>query len=61
MWLYTDGLVERRGESVDVGLDRLRTAIKQSLALDSVAALREVYSSLGRPVTDDVAVVVLMR
>lgn len=61
LWLYTDGLVERRGESVDVGLDRLRTAIKQSLALDSVAALREVYEALGRPVTDDVAVVVLMR
>lgn len=61
LWLYTDGLVERRGESVDVGLDRLRTAIRKSLALDSDAALREVYEALGRPVSDDVAVVVLMR
>lgn len=61
LWLYTDGLVERRGESVDVGLNRLRTAIERSRGRDSGAALREVYDSLGRPASDDVAVVVLMR
>jgi serine phosphatase RsbU (regulator of sigma subunit)/anti-sigma regulatory factor (Ser/Thr protein kinase) len=26
--LYTDGLVERRGESIDTGLDQLRTAVR---------------------------------
>ncbi len=61
LWLYTDGLVERRGESVDVGLDRLRSAIEWSRAGDSGTALREVYAAMGRPVTDDVAAVVLMR
>ena len=61
LWLYTDGLVERRGESVDVGLDRLRDAIQSTRAGESSAALQEVYSALGRPVSDDVAVMVLMR
>ena len=27
MLLYTDGLVERRGEAIDVGLERLREAL----------------------------------
>jgi serine phosphatase RsbU (regulator of sigma subunit) len=27
--LYTDGLIERRGESLDVGLDRLLDAIRE--------------------------------
>lgn len=61
LWLYTDGLVERRGESVDVGLGRLRAAIERSRGTDSDAVLREVYDALDRPVSDDVAVVVLMR
>lgn len=61
LWLYTDGLVERRGESVDVGFSRLRTAIEQLVTIDGDAALREVYEALGRPAADDVAVVVLMR
>lgn len=61
LWLYTDGLVERRGEPVDVGLGRLRDAIKNSRAFDSSAALRDVYEELGRPESDDVAVVVLSR
>ncbi len=61
LWLYTDGLVERRGESIDVGLERLRKAIDRSTETDGTAALREVYESLGRPVFDDVAVIVLTR
>ncbi len=61
LWLYTDGLVERRGESVDVGLGRLRDAIQGTRAGESGAALRDVYQALGRPILDDVAVVVLMR
>jgi len=61
LWLYTDGLVERRGEPIDVGLARLRSAISNAGATDSSAALRNVYAELGRPVHDDVAVVVLSR
>jgi len=61
LWLYTDGLVERRGESVDVGLGRLKEAIQNTRADESGAALRDVYQALGRPVEDDVAVLVLMR
>ena len=61
LWLYTDGLVERRGESVDVGLGRLREAIKNSRSVESSTALRDVYAELGHPASDDVAVVVLRR
>jgi serine phosphatase RsbU (regulator of sigma subunit) len=28
MVLYTDGLIERRGESIDVGFERLRAAVR---------------------------------
>lgn len=31
--LYTDGLIERRGEDIDVGLSRLVTAVRDLLAL----------------------------
>jgi serine phosphatase RsbU (regulator of sigma subunit) len=61
LWLYTDGLVERRGESVDVGLGRLRQAIANSSLVDISLGLRAVYEKLGRPDSDDVAVIVLMR
>jgi Stage II sporulation protein E (SpoIIE) len=59
LWLYTDGLVERRGESIDVGLSRLHEAIGRSITHDYDEALRAVYDSLGRPIDDDVAAVVL--
>jgi serine phosphatase RsbU (regulator of sigma subunit) len=61
LWLYTDGLVERRGESVDVGLSRLSDAIEHSSLNDISSGLRAVYEQLGRPDADDVAVIVLMR
>lgn len=61
LWLYTDGLVERRGESVDVGLARLQRAIAHSRDSDTATALREVYEELDMPVSDDVAVVVLSK
>ncbi len=57
---YTDGLIERRGESLDVGLDRLRSAISPG-APDRVA--RDVMRQLvgDRVVSDDIALVVLHR
>ncbi len=36
--LYTDGLVERRGESIDVGLDRLAAVFADAAGLDPDAA-----------------------
>jgi hypothetical protein len=57
---YTDGLVERRGESLDVGLERLRTAITPGPP-DRVAGdiMRRVIG--GTAPQDDVALVVLHR
>jgi sigma-B regulation protein RsbU (phosphoserine phosphatase) len=57
---YTVGLIERRGESLDVGLDRLRSAISPG-APDRVA--RDVMRQLvgDRVVSDDIALLVLRR
>jgi serine phosphatase RsbU (regulator of sigma subunit)/anti-sigma regulatory factor (Ser/Thr protein kinase) len=57
---YTDGLVERRGESLDVGLKDLRDAVSEGpddleeLCSHVLASLQE-----GSPWTDDVAVLVV--
>jgi len=58
--MYTDGLVERRRERLDVGLERLRTAVTVAPA-EQVA--REIMHELvGRsPQIDDVALVVMRR
>lgn len=61
LWLYTDGLIERRGESIDVGLARLQEAIRQTTDSGAGSALHQVYDALGRPTFDDVAIVVLSR
>jgi serine phosphatase RsbU (regulator of sigma subunit)/anti-sigma regulatory factor (Ser/Thr protein kinase) len=62
--LYTDGLVERRGESLDIGLERLRRTAERSLpvhdAPEAIAALLEEQLEGGRP-SDDVAVLLLQR
>jgi phosphoserine phosphatase RsbU/P len=57
---YTDGLVERRGESLDIGLERLRAAISPGQS-DRVAAdiMRRVIG--GSVPGDDVALFVLHR
>jgi anti-sigma regulatory factor (Ser/Thr protein kinase) len=58
--LYTDGLIERRGRSLTVGLERLREVMFAGPA-ESVCA--GVMSELvgAEPPTDDVAVLVLRR
>jgi anti-anti-sigma factor len=57
--LYTDGLVERRGESLDAGLDRLAGAVRRHgrLAPDRLATrvLREMLADTDQP--DDVALI----
>jgi anti-sigma regulatory factor (Ser/Thr protein kinase) len=62
--LYTDGLVERRDESLDVGLDRLRTTAKRTLnGTPSNEAITELLEGMieGPRPTDDVALMVLHR
>lgn len=55
---YTDGLVERRSETLDVGLDRLREAVRTGP--DDVEALCEhLLVALDGDRRDDVAVVAL--
>jgi len=58
--LYTDGLVEERGESLDVGLERLRCAA-QDLRLRPAEMADHVLAQLGRTggADDDVALLVV--
>jgi serine phosphatase RsbU (regulator of sigma subunit) len=59
--LYTDGLVERRGEDIDVGLERLRSVVD---ALPPACSAREARDSIMTELQpaqreDDVAIVVV--
>ncbi|MCW2667653.1 MAG: hypothetical protein JWN57_2615, partial [Frankiales bacterium] len=60
--LYTDGLVEQRGEDLDDGLERLRVALADVKLPPEVAA-DHVLEVLGRQAggDDDVALLVLFR
>jgi anti-sigma regulatory factor (Ser/Thr protein kinase) len=62
--LYTDGLIERRGESLDSGFERLRTTAEQvldgSTPNDAITELVERVIDGSRP-TDDVALLLLQR
>ncbi|MFI1304300.1 PP2C family protein-serine/threonine phosphatase [Streptomyces sioyaensis] len=59
--LYTDGLIERRHEDIDVGLARLAAALTRHLGADAEeladALLRELLPPSGA--TDDAALVIL--
>ena len=56
---YTDGLVERRGELIDEGLERLRAAVTSGPAEEVCATL---MSSLGlEQRTDDIALLAMRR
>jgi serine phosphatase RsbU (regulator of sigma subunit) len=57
---YTDGLVERRGESLDVGLERLRAAVAPGPA-GRVAAEIMRDALAGTVPRDDTALVVVHR
>ena len=45
--LYTDGLVERRGESIDIGLDRLGQALATTLTDHLDRLCDELYAAVG--------------
>ncbi|MGV9454408.1 PP2C family protein-serine/threonine phosphatase [Streptomyces sp. NPDC003635] len=59
--LYTDGLIERRGEDIETGLDRLTSALAQDRALapdllaDGLLARLDVAGGAG----DDIAFVII--
>lgn len=57
---YTDGLIERRGESLDVGLERLRSAVTPVAPESLCARLMDQLVGDSRP-EDDVALLVLRR
>ncbi|MFJ1730546.1 PP2C family protein-serine/threonine phosphatase [Streptomyces sp. NPDC088254] len=59
--LYTDGLIERRDEDIDVGLERLTTALAQDRALppDLLADALLTRLNVAGGVSDDIALVVI--
>ncbi len=57
--LYTDGLVERRGEPLDVGLERLRAAVEARAALPVEELLDALLAELAADPEDDVALLAL--
>lgn len=57
---YTDGLIERRGENIDVGLERLRNAAQASDGLDVGDLLDGLLAQLAaRGAADDIALIAL--
>ncbi|MBX9364088.1 SpoIIE family protein phosphatase [Streptomyces sp. WAC04114] len=59
--LYTDGLIERRDEDIDVGLERLTAALAQdrSLAPDPLADALLTRLDVAGGVSDDIALVIV--
>jgi anti-sigma regulatory factor (Ser/Thr protein kinase)/putative methionine-R-sulfoxide reductase with GAF domain len=57
--LYTDGLIERRGEALTAGLERLRAAVSVVASAEEICqrVIDKLVPALGSP--DDVAVVAL--
>jgi hypothetical protein len=60
--LFTDGLIERRGEDIDIGQKRVLQALPMLAGPDIDAALGRLVVSLREPaLDDDVAAVVARR
>jgi anti-sigma regulatory factor (Ser/Thr protein kinase) len=55
--LYTDGLVERRGESIEDGIDVLGRTLAGGAKVSAEGTLTEIAQAIGSP-TDDVALLV---
>ncbi len=58
---YSDGLVERRGEALDVGLSRLEEAIRRltSVGLDDIANRLVDHFVASHPIEDDIVVLAM--
>lgn len=61
LFLYTDGLVERRGEDIDEGIERLREAVGQVAGLPLATAVDQLMKDLLPTDPDDDVVVLAMR
>jgi serine phosphatase RsbU (regulator of sigma subunit) len=63
LFVYTDGLVERRGEDLDAGLERLRGYLASLPAgdLDAQASALVERCTAGGRIEDDIALVALRR
>ena len=61
MCFYTDGLVERRGNSVNAALERLRTSVVTGPAESVCAAVMSALTHSNSPADDDVAVITMSR
>ena len=59
--LYTDGLVERRGQSLDVGLSRLREALTELAGLPLTELCDTLMDRLLPPTRDDDVAMVAVR
>jgi serine phosphatase RsbU (regulator of sigma subunit) len=59
--LYTDGLVERRGQSLDVGLTRLREALVELAELPLAELCDALMERLLPPTRDDDVAMVAVR
>jgi anti-sigma regulatory factor (Ser/Thr protein kinase) len=55
--MYTDGLVERRGESIERGIDALGEVLSGGAEVSPDAALPELARTIGAP-SDDVALLI---
>jgi phosphoserine phosphatase RsbU/P len=58
--LYTDGLVERRYEPIDVGIERLRSSISTSVHPRQLTASL-MHQLVGRAVADDDIALIVLR
>jgi serine phosphatase RsbU (regulator of sigma subunit) len=60
---YTDGLVERRSELIDAGIERVGRALQRVLAQDRGLVMEALVAELlaDTPAEDDVALVLLSR
>jgi serine phosphatase RsbU (regulator of sigma subunit) len=57
--LYTDGLIERRGEQLDAGLERFRALAERSAALPIEQLCDTLLGELAADPEDDVALLVV--
>ena len=57
--LFTDGLFERRGERIDVGLERVRQAADRSTGLDEL--VDGVFEALGAGTNEDDTAILAIR
>ncbi|MFI0723826.1 SpoIIE family protein phosphatase [Streptomyces sp. NPDC021224] len=59
--MYTDGLIERRDEDIDVGLDRLVAAVRELRTLDPEELADDLLKAMAKPdgQEDDVSLMVI--